>query len=179
MNFIDAINSIDWSKNIIMLVVYTSIIMICSNAYLIPIVEEHKDYLLNQRRINNLFNRIDSEVSNLQKQFELQFKQNKDVYDNIRKAINTEDVRKYLSQYISNIKVEPKNTTKEGDISITSLHISGSIEKSENIIDLINKLNNLDNSVRISFPLDIKKNKNKLDLDFYILLYYTEYEIEV
>lgn len=179
MNFTDTINSIDWSKNIVMLVIYTSIIMICFNAYLLPIVEEHKDYAIGQKRINNLFNKIDSEASNLEEQFKLQFNQNKYVYDSIRKTIDIKDVENYLSKYIENIKVELKGTKKDGDLNITTLHVSGSIEKSENIIDAINKLNNLDNSVKISFPLTMKKNQNKLNIDLYIQLFFTTHQIEV
>ena len=179
MNFTDTINSIDWSKNIIMLVIYTSIIMICFNAYLLPIVEEHKDYAIGQKRINNLFNKIDSEALNLEEQFKLQFHQNKDVYNSIRKTIDIKDIENYLSKYIENIKVELKDIRKDGDLNITTLRVSGSIEKSENIIDAINKLNNLDNSVKISFPFTIKKNKNKLDVDLYIQLFFTTYQIDL
>lgn len=177
MNFKELINGIDWNKNIIMLIIYSAVIVVYIHYYLMPIVNAHKENIINYKRANNIENKISINKSEIENKLKEKLEQTRITYKELRKNIEIKEIQEYIKKYISNVNIKEigKQIIPE-QIEITTLKITGELKKSIDIIDLVNNINNVKNSIRVSLPIDIKKDSNKIKVDFIIDIYRSTYK---
>lgn len=179
MGFKDLINSIDWNKNIIMLIMYSVIIMIYTNSYLMPIIDDHKINLMEHKRSNSLENQINLNKNSVEKQLKEKLEQARDIYDWLRKDADVDSIKEYMvKKHMSHVKIQKlDNHIMNDEIEITKFQISGELAKSTDIIGLISNINEVKNSIKVSLPINIRKEANKIKVDFIIDVYHSTYNL--
>ena len=176
MKFFDFLSDIDWSKNIILLIVYILVVLFCLAFYFIPIMQNHKIQSLDFKRIQSLDNAITNNENTLQNDLDSILKENN--HHSIRNKIDIKSLENYTKKYINNAKIIDngiKDSTN--NIKIQNINISGTTKHTKEILGFIKDLENLNNNIRIGFPIDINKQANNLKVNLSINIYYSDYEL--
>ncbi len=165
----------NWSKNIILLIVYTIIIFACIIFYLAPIIKSYKIQMLEYKQTKTL----DTYINNLNNTLELMLSQNKQTYDNMRNEIDLTTLESYLSTYLTNVTLSLGETKQENGIQTITINITGIANSTKEIINLIENLSTLNNSIRITFPLKIKQDNDKRAVEITITIYASTYHFNL
>ncbi|RDU65508.1 hypothetical protein [Helicobacter sp. MIT 14-3879] len=176
MRFIEIINEIDWGKNVIFLILYINIIIICVFFYLIPMLDTYRTTVAEYKKMYNLDMQVKNTLGQLNKNNNNTLKENAVIFKNLRSNIKIENIQNYVNKYLSNAKLEDLETKElENNIKINTIKIYGNANSINNIIELINNLTSLDASIRVFFPLVIHKKQNILYLEISIAIYTSTY----
>lgn len=176
MKFFNFLNDIDWSKNIILFIVYILIILFCLAFYFIPIMQNHKIETLDYKRIQSLDTAITNNENALQQDLDSILSKND--HHNIRNKIDMQKLEKYIKTYINNAVILDNGIQDSANnIKIQNISIQGYTKHTKEIMDFINNLENLNNNIRIGFPIDIAKQGDNLKVNLYINIYYSDYEL--
>ncbi|RAX54956.1 hypothetical protein CCY99_02095 [Helicobacter sp. 16-1353] len=177
MRILEFLNDIDWSKNIILFIVYIMVVVFCILFYLMPIIQNHRMQTLDYKKIQNLDYTINNNVEILNHNLQTMLEKDKQVYKNIRNKIDVEDLQQYISKFLNNVKIVDEGTESNNDnIEINKIYISGEAKNTQEIISLIENLKLVNNSVRINFPINITKQNNILKVEFGIKIYHSSYQ---
>ena len=176
MKFFDFLNDIDWSKNIILFIIYTLVVLFALAFYFIPIMQNHKIQTLDYKRIQSLDNVIANNENTLQKDLDSLLSAN--THHSIRNKINMQELESYIKKYINNAKIIDNGIQDStNNIKIQNISIQGHTKHTKEIIDFINNLESLNNNIRIGFPIDITKQENNLKINLSINIYYSDYKL--
>lgn len=179
MKFLDFLNDVDWGKNIIFLIIYMLITMSSVLFYLMPIIDNHKIQTINYKKTQNLDQTINENISLIKNNMQSMLKNNQKIYDNMRNKINMEELKQYIDNYLSNATIIDEGMSAENnDIQINKINIIGNAKNTKDIMNLIEKLENLNNSIRIGFPINITKQNNILKVEISIKVYYSFYVLD-
>lgn len=177
MKFINFLNEVDWSKNIIFFIIYTMIIFFCLAFYFIPIMQNHKLQTLDYKRTQNLNNAINANIQKLQNEMNITMQQNANTHQNMRNKIDIAKLEEYTKRYFNNATIkDQKITDSNNNITIQSIAIEGYAKHTKEVIDFIDNIKELNHSIRTSFPINIIKQKDLLKVDLKIQIYYSDYK---
>lgn len=171
MSIFDIIDNVDWNKNIIFLVLYITIVVICIFIYLVPLMDNYKSVIMEYRKTNILDNQINTTLDRLKGSEKDILKDNAVVFERLHSEMNAKDLQKYATSYIKGAKVEDLGVVDaENSIKIHSFKITGQTRKLANIKNLLANISTLKNSVRIAFPITISKDERRGILEFEIAI---------
>lgn len=176
MKIFEFLNDIDWSKNIILFIVYMVVILFCILFYLMPIIQNHRVQMLDYKKTQNLDYTINKNVDILKNNLKTMIEKDNQIYKNIRNKIDIQELQKYISGFLTNVKiVDNKVESKDNNIETNKIYISGEAKSTQEIMSLMESLANLNNSIRIGFPVNIVKQNNVLKIEFAIEVYHSNY----
>lgn len=182
MKLFDFVNDIDWSKNIVYLIVYILIISFCALFYLLPIIQNHRTQTFDYKKSQNLESNINLNIDALNRELQATMTQNATIRQNMRNHIDLKALEKHLSAFMTRLKVSDLGIHESDEhIQIQRVSVSGHITSTTKLIALIESLDGLENSVRLAFPLDIQKPQNArngLNVSFALHIYYSTYALE-
>ena len=171
----DFIDNIDWNKNIIFLILYVSIVVLCVYIYLFPVMDSYKSAIMEYRKTNVLESQLDSALSSLQRQQNTFLDENAEVFTRLAKAVDIAEIRAFASKYLKENKISDlgiKNT--ENDIKIHRFKLEGKSQNLTQIKDLIANITTLPSIARIAFPLTIHKTSNTFFIEMELWIYSAE-----
>ncbi len=180
MRIVDIINSVDWNKNIIFLVLYITIVVMGGFFYLVPLMDSYKSVIMEYRKTNILDNQINARLDNIKSNEENMLRENIAVFERLSRQITAKELQKYASTFINGVKVADLGVTEaENNIKIHSFKITGNTRNLTNIKNLIRNLSTLQNSVRIAFPIVLAKDSNhkRLNIEITLMVYNTARDI--
>lgn len=166
----DFIDNIDWNKNIIFLILYMSIIVLCVYIYLTPVMDSYKSAIMEYRKTNVLESQLDSALNNLQKQQEVFLSENIEVFKRLQTLPKQEEIHAYMMKYLRNVKVAELGVSGD-EIKIHRFKITGRTTNIINIKNLITDISTLEASAKITFPLSIRKDKKTLFVEMEVEVY--------
>ena len=166
----DFIDNIDWNKNIIFLILYMSIIVLCVYIYLTPVMDSYKSAIMEYRKTNVLESQLDSALNNLQKQQEVFLSENIEVFKRLQIVPKQEEIHAYMMKYLRNVKVVELGVSGD-EIKIHRFKITGRTPNIMNIKNLITDISTLKTSAKIAFPLSIRKDKKMLFVEMEVEVY--------
>lgn len=169
LNFIE---NVDWNKNIIFLILYVSIIVMCAFFYLFPIMDSYKSAIMEYRKTNILDTQINTTLSHLQQTQDSFLKDNEDIFNRLKKSIDMSEIRQFVASHIKDVKITDLGVINgENGIKIQTLKINGKTNNIKHIKSLIANISTLENSIRIAFPISIHKDKNMLFVEISMMIY--------
>ncbi|MGX3011005.1 hypothetical protein ACWIUD_05520 [Helicobacter sp. 23-1044] len=168
----DFIESIDWSKNIVFLLLYAGILVACASLYLLPVMDSYKSAVTELRKTDILKTQLDSAISALKAEQEAFLSENAEVFTKLQKSPDKSEITKYANKYLKDIKIaESTAESTESNITIRTFKISGKSQNLGKIKDLTANISTLQNSAKIAFPLTIRKEKNTLFVEISVEVY--------
>lgn len=171
MRIFDIINNVDWNKNIIFLVLYITIVVLCVFLYLTPLMDTYKSTIMEYRKTNILDNQINVTLDKIKGNEDSILRENLSVFERLSRKITAKELQKYAISFIDGVKVNDLGITNaENDIKIHSFKITGQTKSISNLKNLLGNLSALQNSVRIAFPIIISKDEKRKILDIEITL---------
>lgn len=177
MRFFEFLNDVDWSKNIILFIIYMAVVLFCILLYLTPIIQNHRIQMLDYKKIQNLDYTISNNTEIFKSNLQAMEKKNQDIYKDMRNELNINDLQKYISKFLSNAKIlDGGISIDDNSIKTHTIHISGEVKSTKNIMALMDSLTKLNNSIRIGFPINITKHNNLLKVEFAIVVYNSTYQ---
>lgn len=168
------INSVDWNKNIIFLVVYITIVVLSVFLYLVPLMDNYKSVIMEYRKTNILDNQINATLDNIKSNEDNILRENIEVFKRLSHKATAKDLQKYAMSFINGVKVKDLGVVDaENGIKIHSFKITGNTRSISNIKNLISNLFTLPNSVRIAFPIILSKNEKRkmLNIEINLMVY--------
>lgn len=166
----DFIDNIDWNKNIIYLILYMSIIVLCVYIYLTPVMDSYKSAIMEYRKTNILESQLDSALNSLQKQQETFLSENVEIFKQLQIVPKQEEINAYMMKYLRDVKVAELGISGD-EIKIHRFKITGRTPNIMNIKNLIIDISTLEASAKITFPLSIRKDKKMLFVEMEIEVY--------
>ncbi|MDE6885858.1 MAG: hypothetical protein K2P17_02280 [Helicobacteraceae bacterium] len=182
MKIFDFLNEIDWTKNIIFLLVYISVIIVCVYFYLIPTIDSYKAQMLDYKKALNLENQIKQNLTQASQDRENVIDGNLHIFSNFRNKLNIETINKIANQYFFNVKIQNLGTEDKpsNELEITTIRINANSKNTNNIIKFLNSLSSLEYSIRIAFPIKINKSDyGDLDIALSLMFYNSTHELEM
>lgn len=175
MSFLNFIDSVDWNKNIIFLIVYVSIVALCAFLYLFPIMDSYKSAIMEYRKTNILDTQINTTLTQLQTQQDSFLKDNAEIFSRLKREIDISEIRQFVASHIKDVAIDDLGVidAKNG-IRIQTLKIKGKTSDLEQIKSLIANISTLENSVRIAFPIIIYKKGNTFFIEMNLQIYNAE-----
>lgn len=178
MKFLDFLNEVDWSKNIIFFIIYIIIILFCLAFYFIPIMQNHKAQTLDYKRMQNLDDAINKNINKLQQDMDSTIKDNTNIYQNMRNKIDITKLEEYIKKYLNNITIKDNGIIESNNNTlIQNISIQGYTKHTKDIVNFISNIKDLNNSIRIGFPINIIKQKDNLKVDLIIQIYYSNHKL--
>ena len=172
MSFLNFIDSVDWNKNIIFLIVYVSIVALCAFLYLFPIMDSYKSAIMEYRKTNILDTQINTTLTQLQTQQDSFLKDNAEIFTRLKKEIDISKIRQFVASHIKDVEIDDLGVIDaENGIRIQTLKITGKTSDLKQIKNLIANISTLENSVRIAFPISIRKENNSLFVEMSMMIY--------
>lgn len=182
MKIFDFLNEIDWTKNIIFLLVYISVIIVCVYFYLIPTIDSYKAQMLDYKKALNLENQIKQNLTQASQDRENVVDGNLHIFSNFRNKLNIETINKIANQYFFNVKIQNLGTEDKpsNELEITTIRINAKSKNTNNIIKFLNSLSSLEYSTRVAFPIKINKSDyGDLDIELSLIFYNSTHELEM
>ncbi len=171
MSIFDIIDNVDWNKNIIFLVLYITIVVLCVFIYLVPLMDNYKSVIMEYRKTNILDNQINTTLDRLKGSETEILRDNMEVFERLQHKMTAKDLQKYARTHIKGANVEDLGVVEaENGILIHSFKITGHTRKLLNIRNLLSNVRELQNSVRIAFPITITKDERRGVLEFEVTL---------
>ncbi|MGX2983438.1 hypothetical protein [Helicobacter sp. 23-1045] len=167
----DFIESIDWSKNIVFLLLYAGILVACASLYLLPVMDSYKSAVTELRKTDILKTQLDSAISALKAEQEAFLSENAEVFTKLQKSPDKSEITKYANKYLKDIKIAESTAESTENITIHTFKISGKSQNLGKIKDLTANISTLQNSAKIAFPLTIRKEKNTLFVEISVEVY--------
>ena len=171
MSIFDIIDNVDWNKNIIFLVLYITIVVLCVFIYLVPLMDNYKSVIMEYRKTNILDNQINATLDRLKGSETDILRDNMEVFERLQHKLSTKDLQKYARTHIKGANVEDLGIVEaENGILIHSFKITGQTRRLLNIRNMLSNVRALQNSVRIAFPITITKDERRGVLEFEVAL---------
>lgn len=180
MRIFDIINNVDWNKNIIFLVLYITIVVLCVFLYLTPLMDTYKSTIMEYRKTNILDNQINVTLDKIKGNEDSILRENLSVFERLSRKITAKELQKYAMSFISGVKVNDLGITNaENGIKIHSFKITGQTKSISNLKNLLGNLSALQNSVRIAFPIIISKDEKRkiLGVEITLMVYNSSRDI--
>lgn len=175
----DFIDNIDWNKNIIFLILYMSIIVLCVYIYLTPVMDSYKSAIMEYRKTNVLESQLDSALNNLQKQQEVFLSENIEVFKRLAKEVDSAEIKVFASNYLKVIKISDLGIKNgENGTKIHRFKLEGKSQNLAKIKDLIANISTLPNITHIAFPLTIRKNASTFFIELELWIYSLESNVK-
>lgn len=174
MNFFDFIEHIDWNKNIIFLILYICIVVLCVFVYLFPLMDHYKASVVEYRKTEILDTQINSALSHLQRTKSELLRENAATFARLDKKFDLSQVQKYADSYLTGAKIKDLGVRdSENGIKIRTLEISGESRNLGHIKNFVTNIEALENSVRVAFPIIISKDspRGALKVRLSIMIY--------
>lgn len=174
MSIFDIIDSVDWNKNIIFLVLYITIVVLCVFIYLMPLMDNYKSVIMEYRKTNILDNQINTTLDRLKGSEIDILRDNMEVFERLRHEITVKDLQKYARTHIKGANIEDLGVVEaENGIMIHNFKIFGQTRKLIDIKNLLANIATLENSVRIAFPITITKEQRRgvLNAEISLMVY--------
>lgn len=172
MSIFNFIDNVDWNKNIIFLLLYVSIVALCVFLYLFPIMDSYKSAIMEYRKTNILDTQIHTTLTHLQQTQDDFLQDNISIFQKLKKEPNISEIRQYVASHIKDSEIADLGVVNgENHIKIQTLKINGKTNNIEHIKNLIANISTLENSIRIAFPIIIKKDKNMLFTEISMMIY--------
>ncbi len=174
MSIFDIIDNVDWNKNIIFLVLYITIVVLCVFIYLVPLMDNYKSVIMEYRKTNILDNQINTTLDRLKGSETEILRDNMEVFERLQHKMTAKDLQKYARTHIKGANVEDLGVVEaENGILIHSFKITGQTRKLLNIRNLLSNVRELQNSVRIAFPITITKDERRrvLNAEISVMVY--------
>ena len=171
MSIFDIIDNVDWNKNIIFLVLYITIVVLCVFIYLVPLMDNYKSVIMEYRKTNILDNQINATLDRLKGSETDILRDNMEVFERLQHKLSAKDLQKYARTHIKGANVEDLGVVEaENGILIHSFKITGQTRRLLNIRNMLSNVRALQNSVRIAFPITITKDERRGVLEFEVAL---------
>ena len=171
MSIFDIIDNVDWNKNIIFLVLYITIVVLCVFIYLVPLMDNYKSVIMEYRKTNILDNQINATLDRLKGSETDILRDNMEVFERLQHKLSAKDLQKYARTHIKGANVEDLGVVEaENGILIHSFKIMGQTRRLLNIRNMLSNVRALQNSVRIAFPITITKDERRGVLEFEVAL---------
>lgn len=171
MSIFDIIDNVDWNKNIIFLVLYITIVVLCVFIYLMPLMDNYKSVIMEYRKTNILDNQINTTLDRLKGSETDILRDNMEVFERLQHKLSAKDLQKYARTHIKGANVEDLGVVEaENGIMIHSFKITGQTRRLLDIRNLLSNVKALPNSVRIAFPITITKDERRGVLEFEVAL---------
>ena len=180
MSVFDIIDSVDWNKNIIFLILYVTIVVMSVFVYLVPLMDNYKSVIMEYRKTNILDNQINATLDNIKGNEENILRENIAVFERLSHKADIGTIQKYARTYIKGAKVEDLGVAEaENGITIHSFKITGQTRSLANVKNLLANISTLQNSVRIAFPIVLAKDEKRriLNAEISIMIYNTSRDI--
>ena len=171
MSIFDIIDNVDWNKNIIFLVLYITIVVLCVFIYLVPLMDNYKSVIMEYRKTNILDNQINATLDRLKGSETDILRDNMEVFERLQHKLSAKDLQKYARTHIKGANVEDLGVVEaENGILIDTFKIMGQTRRLLNIRNMLSNVRALQNSVRIAFPITITKDERRGVLEFEVAL---------
>ena len=168
------ISNIDWGKNVLMLILYISIVVLGVIFYLFPIIQSHKAQTIDFKKAQNLNQTISGNANFLKNNLESLLA--KSTHDDIRNVLDVAELKEHIALFIDRLRLEDRGIEYLANkLHKRTLIIHGETKDTRQIVRLIDNLANLHSSMRVGFPLNITKNGATLSVDFVIEIYHSDY----
>ena len=180
MSVFDIIDSVDWNKNIIFLILYVTIVVMSVFVYLVPLMDNYKSVIMEYRKTNILDNQINATLDNIKGNEDNILRENIAVFERLAHKADIGTIQKYARTYIKGAKVEDLGVAEaENGITIHSFKITGQTRNLANVKNLLANISTLQNSVRIAFPIVLAKDEKRriLNAEISIMIYNTSRDI--
>ena len=102
-----------------------------------------------------------------------EIKQNDKVaLDALENKFDVENFTQFASKYFMNVNLsELKEAAKNGEISIYELTVTGSMKTPAKFYEFMDALQSYENIVKIDFPIEMRKDAEKIDATFVVKIY--------
>ncbi|WP_267523155.1 hypothetical protein [Campylobacter sp. MG1] len=146
----------------------TSIFILCFTL-IIPVSNNYINYnyelkslLINKKNNKNELKILNDEIN----------KQKNDLNLNkIKNSFNIDKLKTYCEQFFNNIDIKQIKTNKDYDIY--QLNMNTKVNSPKMFYNFIDKLNSVDNIIKIHLPIIMESNKETIKIKFNILIYKT------
>lgn len=178
MRALEQINEVNWGKHIIFLLIFISIAGLFAFFYLLPIIERYKIQVVEFKRSENLDSQIAKNIANLEQNRDLLLDKNMAVFKHLRNEIDLNNFKNELKKYLDSVKITKLEQVYDKDsIVISNIKISGILRKIGDIKALFDFITSLNQSSRISFPIELKKQNSALKIEFIMQIYNSKYNL--
>ena len=166
------IYGIDVIKNFLFFTLYLVITLLSIAFIIAPAIKKFKKSQQN-------FYEIKSEFISVKKHYNIELnklnnlkKQNKTIILKLRRDFDIKNFKIFASQFmnIENIKKD-KTTIYENDFLKTVYYINAFIKSPKNFYDFVDALKKYKNVIKVYFPIDFKKEKDKIKITLKIEYY--------
>ena len=152
-------------KLLIFLMLFLVVLTIFLIVYIIPVMKEYKTNQVVLKKYEKIYDKEKGKLKYLEAKRDIIKKKYKDVIIKYETPFDEKKFEKLLEKNIFNLKIDEKKLQNK-----TKVKIEGNIKNIENFLDLIDKINNYKNIVKIIFPIEIKKNEMSYFISFYVTI---------
>jgi len=158
-------NNFSILKLFIFLLFFLLILTMFMIVYIIPVMKEYKTNESVLKKYEKLYKKEKEKINYLKRKEDLLKDKYKISIKKYENDFNEDDFKKFLSKYLSDVKIK-----KTVDKNNTKYHIQANTNEIENFLNMVEKLNNYKNIVKVLFPIDIKREEKSYNIAFYITI---------
>jgi len=148
-------------KLLIFLMLFLVVLTMFLLIYIIPVMKEYKTNKASLKKYEVLYKKTKKEAKYLKEKKELLKQKYHESLKKYNEKFAKEDLKKYLESFISDITIsnrKQKNT----------FEVKGTIKDINSFLDSIDSLNKYKNIVKVSFPIEIKKDEKSYKISFFV-----------
>lgn len=172
-SFIEKLKGVDWTKNIIYMLIYFVLIFVFFGLVLYPMLQDTKAKNINYRKAEIAFNAVTDEYESKKSALAQYEKTNEKSIMGYAQKVSTDEIKKIASPYIKNLQIEK---LKEGERKYPSeiYTLKGELASPTDFYKLDKVFDASGYVVSVNFPIEFRSMDKYIEISFEIEVFKTK-----